>query len=160
MIKLLIMIKQLLYISFGLMGLVLTSCNDTPEDIVEAITPNVKATINTNSFETNVAAGINTVATVVITATQGNEVIVLTIPSTATGVYEIDAITTNASYTPNINDSLNAIYVGYQGQVEITDVNTIGTQVQGNFNFKCVNAVTLDTITVSAGELNNIPIKL
>lgn len=133
-------------------------CESTPEEIIESITPNVKAQIDGQAFETNVAVGASAIA-VAITATKNEEVIVLTIPSVDAGIYSIDGITTNATYTPNITDSLNALYAGFEGQIEITDVNSLGSQVQGNFHFKCVNAITLDTISVTNGQLNNIPIR-
>lgn len=139
--------------------LTFTACDNTPEEVVEAITPNVKASIDGASFETNIAIGVNAIVSVGITATKGNQVIVLNTPSIDVGVYTIDGATTNGTYTPNVTDSLNGIYAGYEGVIEITDVNSAGTQIQGNFNFKCINAVTLDTISITNGELNNIPIK-
>ena len=82
----------------------------------------------------------------------------MSIPSKDTGTYPIDIISTNATYTPNI-DSVSNSYIAYEGEVKITSINTLRTQVQGSFSYKAANATILDTIHVTQGVLKNIPIR-
>lgn len=133
------------------------SCEKSTEELIEEITPEVTAMVDGNSFSTEVAAGVSTTV-LVITATKDKEAIVLTLPSRDKGVYPIDVFTTNASYLP-VLDSLASGYIAYDGEVEITDINTLRTQIQGTFSFKAANAATLDTLSVTNGILKNIPVK-
>ena len=133
------------------------SCDKTTDEIVEDLTPEVTCKIGGVDFETNIAAGVSS-SVVAITATSAKEVIGLSMASKDTGTYPIDNILTNATYTPNI-DSVASIYLAFEGELKITNVNTLRTQIQGTFNYKAANAATLDTIHVTDGVLKNIPIK-
>lgn len=145
----------ILIASMGFLGL--ESCDKTTDEIIEDVTPSVTCKIGGADFETNVAAGVSSTV-VAVTATSGKEVVVLSLPSKDTGTYPIDIISTNATYTPNV-DSISNSYVAFQGEVKITSINTLRTQIQGTFNYKAANASTLDTLHVTDGILKNIPIR-
>ncbi|MFT4753795.1 MAG: hypothetical protein ACI85Q_001343 [Salibacteraceae bacterium] len=145
----------LLLFAFGLLGF--QSCNQTEDEIIAGITPVMSASIGGNSWSTNIAGGI-TSTIIVVTGTKDREAVVLTLPSKDPGTYPIDFISTNATYSPMI-DSLAAAFVAFEGEVIITSINTLRTQIQGTYNFKAANAASLDTVHVTNGILRNIPIK-
>ncbi|MGB0391481.1 MAG: DUF6252 family protein [Salibacteraceae bacterium] len=152
------LLKSVLSLSVLVGGLTfLGSCDKTTDEIIEDITPAVTASVDGNPFSTEIAAGLHTTL-LLITATKDKESIVLSLPAKDVGVYPVDILTTNASYLP-VLDSLNSAYIAYEGQIEITSINTLRTQIQGKFYFKAANPNTLDTLSVTDGILKNIPIK-
>ncbi len=155
------MMKNLNFLAILVIGtftfLSFQGCDKDKDEIIEDITPEISCKLSGVEWETNVAAGL-TSSIVAITATKGKEVILLSIPAKEVGDYPIDIITTNASYTPII-DSISNTYLAFEGEVKITSINTLRTQIQGSFNFKAANATTLDTIHITEGVLKNIPMK-
>lgn len=141
--------------AFAFLGI--QGCEKDTDEIIEDVTPKVTCEINGLNWETEVAGGL-TSTVFAITASKDKEAVILSIPSKDVGVYPIDIISSNAVYSPII-DSLSTTYVAYSGEIEITSINTLRTQVQGTFYFSAANATTLDTISIANGILKNIPAK-
>lgn len=114
------------------------------------------ANINGTAWEANVFGAVKNGSQYNITASNGNEALVITIPGTTVGTYNINPADTSLDallYTPNINTPSN-YYLSSQGVVDLTKVSS--GKLTGTFNVWARNSVTsTDSIQIT-GQFSNI----
>lgn len=114
------------------------------------------ASINNSAWEASVFGAVKNGNQYVITATKGNESIVITVPGTTAGTYNINPTDTTLDallYTPDYNNT-NNYYLSTQGVVDLTKVNS--GKLTGTFNVWAKNSITSSDSIPITGQFSNI----
>jgi hypothetical protein len=114
------------------------------------------ASINNVAWEASVFGAVKNGSQYTITATKNNASIVITLPGTSVGTYNINPLDTTLDavlYTPDYNNTSN-YYLSTQGVVDLTKVSE--GRLTGTFNVWAKNSVTPSDSIPITGQFSNI----
>lgn len=165
--------RQTILVFAALSMFIFIACEETKDKVEEKVIGKMTASIDGEDWKADAPLGKNNNEKITITGVGligGNKkAIVLKLDGSSTGTYSIsynpmdtgevslNAATLNQDYD-NITPSNT--YLGYSGQIEVTE--TSSKKITGSFNFKCANynaSSGVDTIEVNNGIFNNINYK-
>lgn len=123
----------------------------------EALIGSFTASINGTAWKAGFSGALkNGSNQYIITATKDTTSIVITIPGTTQGTYNINPTDTTLEaliYTPSSNNASNN-YVSTQGSIVLSSVNQ--NRLTGTFNVWAKNSVTTTDSIQITGEFSNI----
>jgi len=139
----------------------ITACSkDDVEDAVASVTGTMSAKIDGNDWSSSGPAAVFSNGAIAATGlASGDQSIVVSSSAIATGTYSFNPLTPpigGGLYRLKINDSTTHEYVAYNGSFIITEIKTADKRMSGTFSFDAVHVPTLDTVSVTAGEMTNI----
>jgi hypothetical protein len=114
------------------------------------------ASINNVAWEASVFGAVKNGNQYTITATKNTASLVITLPGTAVGTYNINPLDTALDavlYTPDYNNTSN-YYLSTQGVVDLTKVSE--GRLTGTFNVWAKNSVTATDSIPITGQFSNI----
>jgi len=141
-------VKTTLLAFFLIGGLLFnSSCKKAEETIVDAIKPEMSASIDGTSWKSSTIVVVKNNGKYTVTGTRDNVSIIMTITDVKVGKYPFDITNNSAIYSTgsNIGDQFIA---GTGGELEITAVIKDGKEFEGKFNFVGINSgATVKSIT-------------
>ncbi len=114
------------------------------------------SSINGSAWEASVYGAVKNGNQYVITGTKNTATLVITIPGTSEGTYNINPLDTALDaliYTPDYNN-VNNYYLSTQGSVNLTKVDQ--GRLTGTFNVYAKNSVTSSDSIPITGQFSNI----
>ncbi len=125
--------------AFIIAMVLITSCSEETKDEIKDLLPSMSATIDGEKWVTSVRATVEKDGFFIITGTAlTGETLIVTIKGTSTGLYELKApLKTQCMivYKEDVNTELEGA-LGFEGSVNLTDVNTTSKNISGTFEFK------------------------
>lgn len=165
--------KQSFLVFAALTMFIFIACEETKDKVEEKIIGKMSAKIDGEDWEADAPLGKTNNEKITITGIGligGNKkAVILKLDGSSSATYSIsynpmdtgevsfNAATLNQDYD---NVTASNTYLGYSGQIEITE--TSSERITGNFNFKCANynaGSGVDTIEVNNGIFKNINYK-
>tara|TARA_R110002050_G_scaffold141251_1_gene266269 strand:- start:22666 stop:23127 length:462 start_codon:yes stop_codon:yes gene_type:complete len=146
------------FLTFFLLGSLLftESCKKDTTETPATNTKGISVSIDGTNWKTTTVTTTNSGTHFIISGIKANESVIISLVDLAVGTYPIDVSTNTAIFT-NGNDFMTDIYSAISGEVEITSVNSTGTEFDGKFNFITINA-SKETKTFTSGTLTQITI--
>ena len=143
------------FLTLFLMGGLLfnSSCKKTEEAIVDAIKPEISASIDGTAFKTTTINVIKNNGKYTVSAVKGNESILMTITDVTVGKYPFD-LTNNSAIYSNGTGVENQYIAGTNGELEITAVIKDVKEFEGTFHFVGVNS-KVETKAITNGIIIN-----
>lgn len=114
------------------------------------------ASVNGVAWEASVSGAVKNGPQYVITANKGNSTIVITLPGSNVGTYNINPLDTTLDaviYTPDVNTP-GTSYISSQGSVDLTKVNS--GRLTGTFNVYAKNTTNGNDSIPVTGAFSNI----
>jgi Family of unknown function (DUF6252) len=114
------------------------------------------ANINGTAWESTVFGAVKNGSQYTITGTKNTSTIVITVPGTSTGTYNINPADTTLEaliYTPDYNNATN-YYLSTQGSVDLSKV--VEGRLSGTFNVWAKNSITNTDSMMITGQFSNI----
>jgi hypothetical protein len=114
------------------------------------------SSINGTAWEASFSGAVKNGNQYIITATKDNATLVITIPGTAVGTYNINPADTTLEallYTPN-TANMNDYYVSTQGAVDVAKISS--GRLTGTFNVYAKNSLSSSDSIPITGEFSNI----
>ena len=114
------------------------------------------ASVNGTAWEAKIQGAVKNGSQYVITANKDNSTIVITLPSSNVGTYNINPLDTTLDaliYTPDINTP-GTSYISTQGSVDLTKVNS--GRLTGTFNVYAKNTANASDSIPVTGQFSNI----
>jgi hypothetical protein len=114
------------------------------------------ASVNGTAWEAKIQGAVKSGSQYVITANKDNSTIIITIPGTNVGTYNINPLDSTIDavvYTPDIN-SPGTSYIGSQGSVDLTKVSA--GRLTGTFNVYAKNTANASDSIPLTGQFSNI----